>query len=219
MKNLKFLFAFLVYFAVLSCSGTFSTLPDGKQIDNRLVGEWAGSEENNQMEGVKKSWVMKRLKNGSFSLEFTVEENGDVSSFEETGTWWVENGKFYEFHDFTKKTDHYSYEVLNKNQVKFKAEHIGVEMNKSDYEFIDTRKTPEKNKKKGELGLSISNPIKVKSVPEEYQYIRENCEGCRVISQALINEGKSYYDELKVQKPDGTTVSYFFDINSFYLDF
>ena len=55
MKNLKFLFAFLVYFAVLSCSGTFSTLPDGKQIDNRLVGEWAGSEENNQMEGVKKS--------------------------------------------------------------------------------------------------------------------------------------------------------------------
>lgn len=145
MKNLKFLFAFLVYFAVLSCSGTFSTLPDGKQIDNRLVGEWAGSEENNQMEGVKKSWVMKRLKNGSFSLEFTVEENGDVSSFEETGTWWVENGKFYEFHDFTKKTDHYSYEVLNKNQVKFKAEHIGVEMNKSDYEFIDTRKTPEKN--------------------------------------------------------------------------
>ena len=115
MKNLKFLFAFLVYFAVLSCSGTFSTLPDGKQIDNRLVGEWAGSEENNQMEGVKKSWVMKRLKNGSFSLEFTVEENGDVSSFEETGSWWVENGKFYEFHDFTKKTDHYSYEVLNKN--------------------------------------------------------------------------------------------------------
>ena len=103
MKNLKFLFAFLVYFAVLSCSGTFSTLPDGKQIDNRLVGEWAGSEENNQMEGVKKSWVMKRLKNGSFFLEFTVEENGDVSSFEETGTWWVENGKFYEFHDFTKK--------------------------------------------------------------------------------------------------------------------
>ena len=72
---------------------------------------------------------------------------------------------------------------------------------------------------KGELGLSISNPIKVKSVSEEYQYIRKNCEGCRVISQALINEGKSYYDELKVQKPDGTTVSYFFDINSFYLDF
>ena len=77
----------------------------------------------------------------------------------------------------------------------------------------------QKDTKKGELGLSISNPIKVNSVPEEYQYIRENCEGCRVISQALINEGKSYYDELKVQKPDGTTVSYFFDINSFYLDF
>ena len=77
----------------------------------------------------------------------------------------------------------------------------------------------QKDNKKGELGLSISNPIKVNSVPEEYQYIRENCEGCKVISQALINKGKSYYDELKVQKPDGTTVSYFFDINSFYLDF
>ena len=32
MKNLKFLFAFLVYFAVLSCSGTFSTLPDGTTV-------------------------------------------------------------------------------------------------------------------------------------------------------------------------------------------
>ena len=51
----------------------------------------------------------------------------------------------------------------------------------------------QKDNNKGELGLSISNPIKVNSVPD--------------------------YDELKVQKPDGTTVSYFFDINSFYLDF
>ena len=77
----------------------------------------------------------------------------------------------------------------------------------------------QKDNNKGELGLSISNPIKVNRVSEEYQYIRENCEGCRVISQALINKGKSYYDELKVQKPDGTIVSYFFDITSFYVDF
>jgi len=77
----------------------------------------------------------------------------------------------------------------------------------------------QKDNNKGELGLSISNPIKVNRVSEEYQYIRENCKGCRVISQALINKGKSYYDELKVQKPDGTIVSYFFDITSFYLDF
>jgi len=73
------------------------------------------------------------------------------------------------------------------------------------------------------LSLTMSqtqtNPIKVNRVSEEYQYIRENCKGCRVISQALINKGKSYYDELKVQKPDGTIVSYFFDITSFYLDF
>ena len=77
----------------------------------------------------------------------------------------------------------------------------------------------QKDNNKGELGLSISNPIKVNRVSEEYQYIRENCKGCRVISQALINKGKSYYDELKVQKPDGTIVSYVFDITSFYLDF
>ena len=53
-KSKIFILLFQFYFAVLSCSVTFSTLPDGKQIDNRLVGEWAGSEENNQMEGVKK---------------------------------------------------------------------------------------------------------------------------------------------------------------------
>ena len=47
-----------------------------------------------------------------------------------------------------------------------------------------------KDNNKGELGLSISNPIKVNSVPEEYQYIRENCEGCKVISPSIDKRRK-----------------------------
>ena len=51
----------------------------------------------------------------------------------------------------------------------------------------------QKDTKKGELGLSISNPIKVNSVPEEYQYIRENCEGCKVIKSCVILHSFFYF--------------------------
>lgn len=65
-------------------------------------------------------------------------------------------------------------------------------------------------------GSSVENAIVVNSIPEEYQYVKKVCIGCTLQGQALIFKGKKPYDVLKLKKADGTLVSYFFDISSFY---
>lgn len=65
-------------------------------------------------------------------------------------------------------------------------------------------------------GSSVKNAIKVKSIPEEYAYVKKACKGCQLLGQALIFKDKKPYDILNLKKPDGTEVSYYFDISSFY---
>ncbi|MCS3532606.1 hypothetical protein [Chryseobacterium sp. JUb7] len=65
-------------------------------------------------------------------------------------------------------------------------------------------------------GLSFETAIKAKSVEDEYLFIRQNCNDCKVKSQALSeNKGKPF-DVITVEKSDGTTLKYYFDIKSFY---
>ncbi|WP_146185067.1 hypothetical protein [Flavobacterium pallidum] len=65
-------------------------------------------------------------------------------------------------------------------------------------------------------GSSYENAVVVKSVGEEYAFVKSKCTGCRVTSQALSNKDGKYYDVLYVSTADGKEVKYFFDINSFY---
>lgn len=65
-------------------------------------------------------------------------------------------------------------------------------------------------------GLSMENAIKVKDVPSEYRYLKENCEGCQLQTQALSHKGAKYYDVMTVTTKDGATKVYYFDITSFF---
>lgn len=65
-------------------------------------------------------------------------------------------------------------------------------------------------------GSSVEKAIKVNSIAEEYQIAGKLCPGCKFNSQALISEKNKYYDVLEFTNPDGETVDYYFDINSFY---
>ncbi|WP_348798300.1 hypothetical protein [Flavobacterium adhaerens] len=183
-----------------------------------------GREKGNQVENVEKSWVMERKKDGSFTLQFTTKENDVTDTFVETGKCWTEKGKFYEYHENSQKTDIYTYEVLNENQIKFKMINSAIEFNSDGpYEFIDTRdseakialSTYEENNANAD-GLSIETAIKVKNIKEEYTYVRENCADCNVLGQALLFEKNKPYDRLDAQKPDGSKISYYFDISSFF---
>ncbi|MBH1959553.1 MAG: hypothetical protein I8H68_05545 [Flavobacteriia bacterium] len=128
----------VLFFA--SCTTQLKTLENGKKIDNRLVGVWSGSEKDQQIDGIEKKWDMTRNADGTFVLDFVFTQNGRSQETQETGNWWVEGNKFYEFHEESGKTDIYTYSVLNENQIKFKSQTISIDMNNDSYEFIDTRK-------------------------------------------------------------------------------
>jgi len=211
----------ITYFIILCISlgavkGQLTKLSNGKQIDKRLTGEWAGSEIDNQIEGMQKDWLMTRKNDGTFVLDFTFKKDNEEHNSTETGNWWIEDGKFYEAHSESGLTDIYTYQVLDKNRIKFKSYNISIDMNKEAYEFIDTRKILDKKNNVVKDGSSIEKAIKVKSVDQEYKFVRENCKGCEMVSQSLLEHKGKKYDVLNLKKNDGSDISYYFDISSFY---
>ncbi|MFC0878082.1 hypothetical protein ACE01N_15905 [Saccharicrinis sp. FJH2] len=65
-------------------------------------------------------------------------------------------------------------------------------------------------------GSSFERAIIVNSVPEEYQYARENCEDCQFVGQSLVYERKKPYDILEFKTQTGETIKYYFDISKFF---
>lgn len=107
-----------------------------KSIDQKLVGCWKGSEVGQQIKGLSKYWVSCRFENGTSTLLFVaIDKNGEVTQETENGKWWVENGKYYELHNFDGVTDIYDYEIIE-NSVKFKAIELMGKKN-PNYTFFD----------------------------------------------------------------------------------
>jgi hypothetical protein len=107
-----------------------------KSFDPKLVGCWKGSEIGQQSKGLSKYWVSCRFNDGTSTLLFiAIDKNGKVTQETENGKWWVENGKYYELHNYDGVTDVCEYEVIE-NSVKFKA--IELMGNKNpNYTFFD----------------------------------------------------------------------------------
>lgn len=68
-------------------------------------------------------------------------------------------------------------------------------------------------------GKSITQAIKVKSVAEEYEFVKSHCINCRLLNQSLIIEGDKPYDVLNLENDKGEKVSYYFDVSSFFGEF
>lgn len=131
-------FILLLMFALYACPN------QAQQQDPALFGSWQGSEKDGQRKGLEKHWVMHRFEDGTFVLLFTTLEDGEIESFSEKGKWWIENGKFHEYHNNSKLTDVYDYNLIDSNHVKFKAISLAMHMEDNNYEFIDT-KIPDTN--------------------------------------------------------------------------
>jgi hypothetical protein len=216
----QFKFLVLLSFITItfsSCStAKLTTLANGKQIDNRLVGVWKGSETGQQLADVKKEWEMERNSDGTFNLKFKTITEGITDEFEEAGNWWVKGNTFYEYHTDSDNTDTYKYTALNKEQVKFKMLSSEVNFEEGNYTFIDTKVSKEIPKNSKNDGLSFETAIKVKDVKEEYIYVRNNCEKCQMLGQSLLqHEGKAY-DRLNLKNANGEEISFYFDISSFF---
>ena len=63
----------------------------------------------------------------------------------------------------------------------------------------------------------MEKAIVVKSVSEEYAYVRKVCPECKFKKQSLISgkDGKKFYDALYFES-EGSEVVYYFDINKFF---
>ena len=142
MKKVHYYLLLICSLLVISCSSTsyLKKGANGENIDTRLVGEWAGSEKDQQEKGLSKEWVMERNDDGTFVLHFTVIENGKSRTHDEEGNWWILDDQYYEFHEDSGKTDVYTYKVLNKDQIKFSSKELTMGMTGDVYEFVDTRK-------------------------------------------------------------------------------
>lgn len=141
MMKASIFLLFCLVLLQLSCSTPehLRKTHSGKKIDTRLAGVWEGSESDNQQAGLTKRWKMIRSLEGTFILEFKTFFQGRISESKETGSWWTEGNLFYEFHEGSGKTDVYQYQILNKDEIKFKVHTMGVPLNNEAYEFIDTR--------------------------------------------------------------------------------
>jgi hypothetical protein len=134
MKKIILVLALTLFSNWAFCQDTLTN--NSRDFDPKLVGCWKGSEEDQQQEGLKKYWISCRFEDGTSTLLFiAVDAEGQVTQQTENGKWWVEDGKYYELHNFDKVIDIYDYEVLD-DSVKFSS--IEVMGNKdANYSFYD----------------------------------------------------------------------------------
>ena len=112
---------------------------DDEKLKNKLTGTLSGFEEDNQKHGMTKYWIQTRNKNGTYIIMFTSVEDCEVESHIEKGKWWVKDGLFYEASLKDKKPDIYEVEMLDDNNVKFKAKQLTTEFDNKVYEFSEIR--------------------------------------------------------------------------------
>ena len=109
------------------------------KLKTKLTGTWSGSEEDNQIRGLTKYWIQIRNKNGTYILMYTTIEDCEVENFVEKGKWWIKDGIFYEKYESSEKPDSYSVEIVDDNNVKFKARELDSEFDNKEYEFTEIR--------------------------------------------------------------------------------
>lgn len=87
----------------------FNLYAQKSKIDERLVGEWSGTEFGIQFEQQAKHWIQIRYKNGKAKTSFKMFVDGNPFEVTESGKWWIENGKFCKQEATSKNIDCYEY--------------------------------------------------------------------------------------------------------------
>lgn len=107
------------------------------------------------------------------------------------------------------------YEILNSQSsiIKTRFKHT---MDKREITFFFKTDTTPNKKKITNDGLSFETAFLVESMDEEYSLLEEYCSGCKRKIQYLSSHNDKHYDVVKMIKPNGESVTYYFDITSFF---
>lgn len=91
-----------------------------KMIDPMLVGVWKGTDLGKYINGQINNWILKRSKDGTFSIVFeTRYSNGEKITTEDKGTWFTEGNHYFETPEGEEQPDEYIYVFLDGNSVQF----------------------------------------------------------------------------------------------------
>jgi hypothetical protein len=133
--------AILILAIILMANGSYcqnASKTSTKTYDPKLVGCWRGEENGQQRTGTRKYWVSCRFADGTSTLLFiAIDENCETNQTTENGKWWVENGKYYELHNYDGVVDIYNYQAIG-DDIKFTAVEVMGDKN-SSYTFVDYR--------------------------------------------------------------------------------
>jgi hypothetical protein len=131
----KIVLALILVMLVQSGCSTIDKHP-GKEMSEDIrrifIGTWEGEYINSEGR-TERTWIQKRLADGTYSIVFVHYTAKGVVKTKRQGKWWLEGDRFYEVSvEVMKKPDVYQFEILSEDEIRFKS----VE---KDYEFIDKR--------------------------------------------------------------------------------
>lgn len=105
----------------IALSGCHAIAGDSERasLDVKLIGVWTG--EYLEQGGTLKRWIQTRNADGTYTIEFSfTAADHTVSSFVESGRWWIKEGLFHEIALPEKgHPDKYRYSFKNKDCVSF----------------------------------------------------------------------------------------------------
>lgn len=129
MKTLLLGFGLLT---LLNCNASKSNTGDSKNHDSQLIGKWSLAFDN---ASITRSRTITRAADGKFVADNATKIQGRAQRYQTSGTWWTENGFYYEANIQSGDTIKYKYKVDNVAKLSFEKEPSAEE----DYKYFEVR--------------------------------------------------------------------------------
>ncbi|PWB25445.1 hypothetical protein [Flavobacterium sp. HTF] len=132
MNTLLCCLIFLVSFSV--CGQSEIVI---KKNDKKLVGYWKGAEFDDETLIQTKYWTINREENGNYFIVFTSFIDCKIKVWNERGTWWTDNDKYYQLNSRTHILTVINYSFSNVNEVFFSEKPSDAKVENNDVYYFE----------------------------------------------------------------------------------
>ncbi|ABQ05944.1 hypothetical protein [Flavobacterium johnsoniae] len=125
----------LIFLVSLSVFGQSEKLV--RKNDKKLVGYWKGADFDNVKFIQKKYWTINREENGNYFIVFTSFIDCEVKVWNERGTWWTDNGKYFQLDSRTHNLTSINYSLININEMFFSKKPSDAKVENNDVYYFE----------------------------------------------------------------------------------
>lgn len=129
---MKYLFLSLGLFTLLNCNTSKNKTSENTKHDSKLVGKWSMAFDN---PAITRSRTITREADGKFVADNATRIQGRAQRYQTSGSWWTDNGFYYEANSQSGDTLKYKYKVDNASKLSFEKESSTEE----DYKYLEMR--------------------------------------------------------------------------------